>query len=114
MATGPFGNEGQLINSLLGSGTVVSGGTVKHSILFSQVQVDENAMVEDSILFDGVQVGAGARLKRCIVDKNVQIPPGERIGFDARADTDRFTVSESGIIVVPQGYRFLTKAPNSL
>jgi glucose-1-phosphate adenylyltransferase len=114
MATGPFGNEGQLINSLLGSGTVVSGGTVKHSILFSQVQVDENAMVEDSILFDGVQVGAGVRLKRCIVDKNVQIPPGERIGFDASADTDRFTVSESGIIVVPQGYRFLNKAPNSL
>ena len=68
--------------------------------------MDENAVVEDSILFDGVHVGAGVHLKRCIVDKNVQIPPGERIGFDATADAARFTVSESGITVVPKDYRF--------
>jgi glucose-1-phosphate adenylyltransferase len=65
--------------------------------------VDENAVVEDSILFDGVHVGAGAYLKRCIVDKNVRIPPGEQIGFDTTADATRFTVSESGITVVPNG-----------
>jgi glucose-1-phosphate adenylyltransferase len=111
MASGPLGNEGKLFNSLLGSGTVVSGGLVRHSILFSQVQVDENASVEDSILFDGVQVGAGAYLKRCIVDKNVKISPGERIGFDATADAARFTVSESGITVVPKDYHFLINAP---
>jgi ADP-glucose pyrophosphorylase len=55
-----------------------------------------------------VYVGAGAYLKRCIVDKNVRIPPGERIGFDAAADAARYTVSESGITVVPKDYRFLT------
>ena len=114
MAPGPLGNEGQLANSLLGSGTLVSGGTVKHSILFSQVQVDENALVEDSILFDGVHVGTGACLKRCIVDKSVQIPPHERIGFDPVADAARFTVSESGITIVPKGYRFLTAALHNL
>lgn len=107
MARGPLGHEGQLVNSLLGSGTVVSGGTVRHSILFPQVQVDENAVVEDSILFDGVHIGADAHLKRCIVDKNVQIPPRERIGFDSIADAARFVVSESGIVLVPKGYRFL-------
>jgi glucose-1-phosphate adenylyltransferase len=114
MAPGSLGNEGQLFNSLLGSGTVVAGGAVRHSILFSQVQVDENAVVEDSILFDGVHVGAGVHLKRCIVDKNVQIPPGERIGFDTTADAARFTVSESGITVVPKGYRFLINTLQSL
>ena len=106
MAHGPNGHEGQLVNSLLGSGTVVSGGTVRHSILFSQVQINENALVEDSILFDGVQVGDEAQLKRCIVDKNVQIPRGERIGFNSTADATRFTVSESGITVIPKGYLF--------
>jgi glucose-1-phosphate adenylyltransferase len=106
MAPGSLGHEGLLVNSLLGSGTVVSGGTVRHSILFPQVEVNENAVVEDSILFDGVQVGAGAYLIRCIVDKNVLIPPGERIGFDTTADAARFTISESGITVVPKGYRF--------
>jgi glucose-1-phosphate adenylyltransferase len=106
MAPGPLGNEGQLVNSQLGSGTVVSGGIVRHSILFSQVQVDENAVVEDSILFDGVHIGAGVHLKCCIVDKNVQIPPGERIGFDHTADAARFAISESGITVIPKDYHF--------
>jgi glucose-1-phosphate adenylyltransferase len=106
MAAGLHGEEGQLVNSLLGSGTVVFGGTVRHSILFSQVQVDENAVVDDSILFDGVHVGAGVHLKRCIIDKNVLIPSGERIGFDVSTDAERFAVSESGITVVPKDYRF--------
>ena len=113
LAPGSHGQEGQLVNSLISNGTVVSGGTVRHSILFAQVQVDENAFVEDSILFDGVHVGAGAHLKRCIVDKNVHIPSGERIGFDSTLDAVRFTVSESGITVVPKGYRFLANEPNS-
>ncbi|WP_027157452.1 glucose-1-phosphate adenylyltransferase [Methylobacter luteus] len=109
MAPGPLGCEGQLVNSLLGSGTLVSGGTVRHSILFPQVQVHENAVVEDSILFDGVHVGAGTHLMRCIVDKNVRIPSGERIGVDSGADATRFVVSESGVTVVPKGYCFPTK-----
>jgi len=108
MTAGASGHAGKVVDSLLSSGTVISGGTVRHSILFQQVQVDDKAVVEDSILFDGVYVGAGATLKRCIVDKNVRIPPGERIGFDADADAARFTVSESGITVVPKDYRFLT------
>lgn len=106
MVPGPNGHDGQLINSLLGGGTIISGGSVRHSILFPQVQVDEDTEVEESILFEGVYVGAGARLNRCIVDKYVQIPPGERIGHDASADADRFTVSESGITIVPKGYCF--------
>jgi glucose-1-phosphate adenylyltransferase len=113
MVRGASGQAGELVDSLLSSGTVISGGTVRHSILFSQVQVDENAVVEDSILLDGVHVGADAQLKRCIVDKNVRVPPGERIGFDATTDAARFTVSESGITVVPSGYRFRTNVPYS-
>ncbi len=111
MAPGSLGQEGQLVNSLINNGTVISGGTVRHSILFPQVRVDEDAVVEDSILFDGVHVGAGAHLRRCIIDKNVQVPSGERIGFDPNADAARFTVSESGITVVPKGYCFVSNAP---
>lgn len=106
ISQGASGLEGRLVNSLLSSGTVISGGSVLHSILFSRIQVDEGAVIEDSIVFDGVRVGAGARLRRCIVDKDVVIPPGEHIGHDTAADAARFTVSASGIVVVPKGYRF--------
>jgi glucose-1-phosphate adenylyltransferase len=108
VAQGSSGIHGQLINSLLSSGTVISGATVRNSILFSRVFVQEHAEIDDSILFDNVEVGFGAHLKRCIVDKAVFVPPGQRIGFDRAADAERFTVSESGITVIPKGYRFDT------
>jgi glucose-1-phosphate adenylyltransferase len=106
MVTGLLGNKGQLVNSMLGSGTVVSGGAVIHSILFSKVYIDENAVIEDSILFDGVHIGAGVYLKRCIVDKHVDIPPGESIGINPENDLACFTVSELGTTVIPKNYVF--------
>jgi glucose-1-phosphate adenylyltransferase len=106
MVPGPGGKDGLLANSILGSGTVIFGGTVRRSILSSRVHVHEDAVVEDSLLFDHVTVGAGAVLRRCIIDKGVKIPPGETIGIDPSRDGGRFTVSEKGVIVVPKEYRF--------
>lgn len=99
-------NEGIFINSVVGGGTVIAGGGVNNSILFSRVRVEDAATVEHSILFEGVQVGEHARLRNCIIDKHVHIPTGESIGFDAERDAERFTLSHNGIVVVPKGYRF--------
>ena len=93
-------------NAILGAGTVVAGGVVTKSILSRDVRIDEGAVVSDSIVFDNVHVGPGAQLKRCIVDKHVQIPPGEKIGFDSYRDSQRFVISDGGIVVVPRDYRF--------
>ena len=103
---GPDGRDGLLANAILGSGTVISGGVVRHSILASRVHVHQDAVVEDSLLFDNVTVGAGATLRRCIVDKEVNIPPGETIGVDPAKDAGRFARTEKGVVVVPKGYRF--------
>ena len=100
------GRKADVADSLLCPGVIVSGARVHRSILSNRVFVGENATVEDSILFSGVQVGEGARLKRTIVDKWIQIPAGEEIGFDRARDEQRFRVSESGVVVVPPGYRF--------
>jgi glucose-1-phosphate adenylyltransferase len=106
MVPGGNGKDGLMTNSIMGAGTVIIGGVVRHSILASRVHIHEEAVVEDSILFDYVTVGRGVRLRRCIVDKHVNIPPGETIGFDPEKDRQRFTCSEKGIIVVPEEYRF--------
>ena len=103
---GEFGNEGLFINSIITGGTVIAGGSVHHSILFADVYVGDEALVENSLLFDGVRVGDGAMLRNCIVDKRVEIPAQEKIGHDANKDRERFTISDNGIVVVPQGYRF--------
>ncbi|MCX7419858.1 MAG: hypothetical protein NT013_10015 [Planctomycetia bacterium] len=95
---------------MLSAGVIIEGGCVRHSILSCNVVVHELAVVEHSILFDGVSVGAGSRLRNCIVDKGVKIPAGVRIGFNRDQDTARFTVSESGVVVVPKGYVFKSEA----
>ena len=68
-------------------------------------QADDHATVERCILFDDVHVGAGAQLRNCLVDKGVQIPPGAKIGFEPARDRELFTVSEGGVVVVPQGWQ---------
>ena len=105
---GRSGCEADIVNCMLASGTIVIGGTLRHAILFPNVRVEEGAVVENSILFHDVVVGEGARLQRCIIEKGVVVPPGERIGFDQAGDSERFTLSDRGIVVVPKGYRFAT------
>lgn len=102
--TGSSGSEGTFSNSMLSSGVLIAGGNVKNSILFSNVFVDDKSEIEQSILFNGVQVGSKAKLKNCIIDKNVNIPSGEQIGYDLERDKARFTVTERGIVVVPEGW----------
>ena len=100
------GRNGESIDSMLCSGTIINGGKVVSSILSPDVRVDDNALVDRSVLFNGVRVGNGAILRRCIVDKHVEIPPGTSIGLEPEMDRQRFTVSDKGIVVVPQTYTF--------
>ena len=103
---GESGNEGVFVNSIVSGGSVIAGGGVNHSILFSGVRVGDEAIVEDAILFNDVVVGDNAQVKNCIVDKGVVIPAGESIGVDPKRDSERFQLSEKGIVVIPKDYRF--------
>ncbi|MGZ3589321.1 MAG: GlgC family sugar phosphate nucleotidyltransferase, partial [Thermodesulfobacteriota bacterium] len=70
-----------------------------------KVTVHSFAEVEDSILLEGVDVGRNAKIRRTIIDKEVQIPEGMEIGYYLDEDAKRFTVTASGIVVVPKGIR---------
>jgi glucose-1-phosphate adenylyltransferase len=96
------GRRAEVVDSLICSGVVISGSTVRRSILGNRVFIDEGAEIEDSILFGGVVVGKGAKIKGAIIDKWSEIAPGETIGHDAEADRIKYTVNASGIVVVPR------------
>ena len=91
---------GRAINSLVPDGCIISGGTVRGSILGRQVFVHSYAEVTDCVVLDGVDIRGGAKIRRAIIDENVCIPPGTIIGYDAHQDRKRFSVSEGGVVVV--------------
>ncbi len=96
------GRVGTALNSILSNGCIISGGSVKRSILSPRVMVHSYAEVEDSILLEGVDVGRHAKVRRAIIDKEVQVPQGMEIGYHLDEDAKRFTVTGSGIVVVPK------------
>jgi glucose-1-phosphate adenylyltransferase len=97
---------GRAINSLISDGTIISGGLVERSIVGFNIRVNSYSYITDSIIFDNCNIGRHARIRRTIIDKNVTIPEGTEIGFDTETDRKRFTVSETGIVVIPKNYKF--------
>ena len=97
------GRVGQLLDSLVSSGCVISGGKVQRSVLSPNVRINSFSEVYDSILMEGVDVGRYAKIQRAIIDKEVKIPRNAVIGYDLKEDKKRFTVTDSGIVVVGKG-----------
>jgi glucose-1-phosphate adenylyltransferase len=97
------GRVGHALDSMVCAGVVVSGSTVRRSVLSPDVRTHSHAVVEDSVLMHGVDVGRRAIVRRAIVDKNVRIADGAEIGVDLKRDRERFTVSEGGVVVIGKG-----------
>lgn len=95
---------GRIHESVVCDGCIVSGGTVRSSILSPGVVVERDALVEESIIFDDVNIEPRARVRRAIIDKETRIQAGTSIGYDPEADKRRgCTVSDTGIVVIPKG-----------
>lgn len=86
--------------SMVASCCIISGGTVRNSVLASDVHVADGATVEGSVLMPGVRVGKGAVVRHAIIDKNVVISDGAIIGVDRERDEKKYTVSAGGVVVV--------------
>jgi glucose-1-phosphate adenylyltransferase len=98
------GRTGTALDSIVSHGCIVSGGTVKNSILSPDVRVNSYSEVDDCILFSHVSVGRRCRIRRAILDRDVHVPEGTTIGYDAEADRQRYFVTDSGITVVTRDY----------
>jgi glucose-1-phosphate adenylyltransferase len=95
--------RGSAADSLVSAGAIVSGGTVRRSVISPDVFVHTGALVDEAVLMDGVDVGRGAVVRRAIVDKGVKIPPGAQLGVDPASDRARFHVSARGVVALAKG-----------
>jgi glucose-1-phosphate adenylyltransferase len=95
------GRRGEAVNSIVSAGCIVSGGSVRQSLLFSNCRVHSRALVEGSVILPSCDIGQGARVRNVIMDRGVKIPQGMEIGFDAEADRGRgFRVTPGGRTLV--------------
>jgi glucose-1-phosphate adenylyltransferase len=90
-------------DSLVADGVIISGGTLNRCVLHPRVRIHSYSDIDESILMDGVEVGRHCKIRRAIIDKGVKLPSGTTIGYDIEADKQRFSVTETGIVVVPKG-----------
>jgi glucose-1-phosphate adenylyltransferase len=102
VAVGAAG-AGEVKDSILSNGVIVSGSYVRNSVLSPQVRVDGGAVVERSVLLNGVTIGPGAVVRNAIIDKNVHVPAGAELGVDPETDAVNYTVSEGGVVAVAKG-----------
>jgi glucose-1-phosphate adenylyltransferase len=97
------GRRGLAVDSLVSSGCIVSGATIRRSVLFAKVRVDEHSVIEDSLVLPGAMVGRHVTLRRAIVDKRCVLPDGLKVGVFPDEDRARFHVTERGVtLVMPQ------------
>ena len=92
--------RGMAVDSMVSGGCIISGATVRSSVLFSNVRVNSHSDVSDSVILPNVEVGSYARLSRVVIDKHCRIPDGLEVGFDREKDRQRFYVTERGITLI--------------
>ncbi len=92
--------RGHAVDSLISGGCLITGSTVRHSVLFSSVRVHSYSMVEDAVILPDVEIKQNCRIRRCVIDKGAIIPEGTVIGENREEDARRFYVSEGGIVLV--------------
>lgn len=92
--------RGMAVDSMVSGGCIISGSTVRHSLLFSNVKVNSYSSVEDSVILPDVHIARGCTIRKAIIDKGCRIPKGMEIGVDLALDRDRFYVSPQGVVLV--------------
>ena len=92
--------QGQAIDSIVSGGCIISGATVKHSMIFTDVRVNSYSTINDSVVLPEVQIGRNSRITKAIIEKGCLIPEGTIIGEDRGEDERRFRVSSGGVVLV--------------
>ncbi len=91
---------GTAVDSIVGGGSILSGGRVQNSVVGYDVRVNSYSEVSDSIIYNHVNIGRHSKIRRAIIDRHVSLPENTEIGYDIEDDRRRFHVTASGIVVV--------------
>ncbi|HSD33789.1 MAG TPA: glucose-1-phosphate adenylyltransferase [Alphaproteobacteria bacterium] len=96
------GRRGVAVSSLVSGGCIISGASLRRSLLFTGVHVHSYAKLEGAVVLPYVDIGRNARLSNVVIDRGVRIPDGLVVGEDAETDARRFRRSQRGVCLITQ------------
>ena len=94
--------RGQAVSSLVSGGCIVSGSSIRRSLLFTGVHTHSFAAIEAAVVLPYAEIGRRARLRNVVIDRGVRIPDGLVVGEDPAKDEQRFRRTERGVCLITQ------------
>jgi glucose-1-phosphate adenylyltransferase len=96
------GRRGMAVSSLVSGGCIVSGASLRRSLLFTGVRVNSYSSAEDAVILPYVEIARNVHLRKVVIDRGVHIPEGLVVGEDPEVDAGRFRRTESGVCLITQ------------
>jgi glucose-1-phosphate adenylyltransferase len=94
------GRRGAAFSSVIAGGSIISGATLRRSLVFSSVRVHSFAEVSYAVILPEVEIGSSAKLRNVIIERGVRIPEGLVVGEDPILDGERFRRTANGICLI--------------
>ena len=94
--------RGLAVSSLVSGGCIVSGTSIKRSLLFTGVHTNSYTTIEGAVVLPYAEIGRHARLTNVVIDRGVRIPDGLVVGEDPADDAARFRRTERGVCLITQ------------
>lgn len=92
--------RGMAVDSMVSGGCIISGAIVRHSLLFSNVSVNDYSKIDSSVILPDVEIGKHCRISHAVIDKGCIIPDGLVIGENELEDRKNYYVSPNGVVLV--------------
>ena len=94
--------RGSAVSSLVSGGCIISGSSVRRSLLFTGVHTHSYSQVEGGVVLPYAEIGRRARLSNVVIDRGVRIPEGLVVGEDPALDAARFRRTARGVCLITQ------------
>lgn len=93
--------RGAAMDSLVSSGCIISGSTVRKSVLFSNVRIHSYSQIDEAVVLPDVVIKRHCKLRKVIIDRGCTVPEGTVIGYDREADIKKgYRVTDKGVTLV--------------
>lgn len=92
--------RGMAVDSMVSAGCILSGSTVRRSLLFNKVRVHSYCTLTEAVILPEVEINRNVRLTKVVVDRGCVLPAGLVVGENPEEDARRFHRTDNGVVLI--------------